>query len=194
MENWLALIPGLFLGIALSASSGFRVFVPLLISNLAVKFGAISITPDFAWMASHTATGILSVACVAEIASYYVTYIDNLLDSIALPASVIAGTLLTSQFLPIDDPAIKWGLGLLAGGGVAGTIQSSTTLLRLASTKFTGGFGNAFVSSFENFTSVIVTILAIWLPLIMGVSALLLSIFLLRKVFKKKAKNNTNLQ
>jgi Domain of unknown function (DUF4126) len=194
MENWLALLPGLFLGIALSASSGFRVFVPLLVSNLAVKFGAISITPDFAWMASHTATGILSVACVAEIASYYVTYIDNLLDSIALPASVIAGTLLTSQFLPIDDPAIKWGLGLLAGGGVAGTIQSSTTLLRLASTKFTGGFGNAFISSFENFASVIVTILAIWLPIIMGVSALLLSIFLLKKVFKKKAKNNTSLQ
>jgi Domain of unknown function (DUF4126) len=194
MENWLALLPGLFLGLALSASSGFRVFVPLLISNLAVKFGAIGITPDFTWMASHTATGILSVACIAEIASYYVTYIDNLLDSIALPASVIAGTLLTSQFLPIDDPAIKWGLGLLAGGGVAGTIQSSTTLLRLASTKFTGGFGNAFISSFENFASVIVTILAIWLPIIMGVSALLLSIFLLRKVFKKKAKNNTSLQ
>jgi Domain of unknown function (DUF4126) len=194
MENWLALVPGLFLGIALSASSGFRIFVPLLVSNFAVKFGAISITPDFAWMASHTATIILAVACVAEVASYYITYIDNLLDSIALPASVIAGTLLTSQFLPIDDPAIKWGLGLLAGGGVAGTIQSSTTLLRLASTKFTGGVGNAFVSSFENFTSVIVTILAIWLPIIMGVSALLLSIFLLRKVFKKKAKNNTSLQ
>jgi hypothetical protein len=194
MENWLALVPGLFLGIALSASSGFRVFVPLLVSNLAVKFGAISITPDFEWMASTTATGILSVACVAEIASYYVTYIDNLLDSVALPASVIAGTLLTSQFLPIDDPAIKWGLGLLAGGGVAGTIQSSTTLLRLASTKFTGGLGNAFVSSFENFTSVVVTILAIWLPIIVGVLAVLLSVFLLRKLFKKKEKNTTSLQ
>jgi Domain of unknown function (DUF4126) len=193
MENWLALVPSLFLGIALSASSGFRIFVPLLVSNLAVKFGAIGITPDFAWMASNTATGILSIACLAEIASYYVTYIDNILDSIALPASVIAGTLLTSQFLPIDDPAIKWGLGLLAGGGVAGTIQSSTTLLRLASTKFTGGIGNGFISTFENFTSVIVTILAIWLPIIMGVLAIILTVFLLRKVFRKKSKN-TNLQ
>ncbi len=188
MENWLSLLPGLLLGVALSAGSGFRIFVPLLLSNLAAKFGAISISPDMAWMAGNTATIVLVTACIAEISAYYVTFIDNILDSIALPASVVAGTLLTTQFLPIDDPSIKWGLGLLAGGGVAGTIQSSTTMLRLASSKLTGGLGNSFLSSFENFVSVIVSILAIWLPIFMGVLAILLTVSLIRKVLKKKAK------
>ncbi len=188
MENWLHLIPGLLLGVALSAGSGFRIFVPLLLSNLAAKFGAIHISQDMAWMAENTATVVLITACIAEIAAYYVTFVDNFLDTIALPASVVAGTLLTTQFLPIDDPSLKWGLGLLAGGGAAGTVQASTSVLRLASSKFTGGFGNGFLSSFENFVSLIMSILAIWLPIFMGVLAVILVFTLLRKILKKKAK------
>jgi hypothetical protein len=37
---------------------------------------------------------------------------------------------------------------------MASTIQAGTGLLRLASTKFTGGFGNDFFSTFENSVAV----------------------------------------
>ena len=60
----------------------------------------------------------------------------------------------STQFLKINDPLIQYGLGLLAGGGVAGTIQAGTSLLRLGSTKFTGGIGNGFLSTFENIISI----------------------------------------
>lgn len=186
MENWLQWIPGLLLGVALSAGSGFRIFIPLLVSNLAAKFGLVSLSENFAWMASNKATMILVVATFAEIGGYYITFIDNILDSIALPASVVAGTLLTTQFLKIDDPVLQWGLGLLAGGGVAGTIQSGTTLLRLGSTKFTAGFGNPFFSTIENLLSAFISLISIWIPLLMGVLAVLFVVWILKKLFSIK--------
>jgi Domain of unknown function (DUF4126) len=186
MEEWLSWLPGLLLGIALSAGSGFRVFIPLLVSNLAARFGLVSVSDNFGWMLSNTTTFVLLVASVVEIASYYIAFIDNLLDGIALPASVVAGTLLTTQFLKIDDPTLQWGLGILAGGGVAGTIQAGTSLIRLGSTKFTGGFGNGFFSTFENFLSVAISLISLWIPLIMGVLAILLVFWMLKKLFSKK--------
>lgn len=188
MEEIVAWLPGLFLGIALSAGSGFRIFIPLLVSNLAAKFGLVSVSENFQWMTSNSTTIVLLLATVVEIASYYITYVDNLLDSIAMPASVVAGTLLTTQFLKIEDPMLQWGLGILAGGGVAGTIQSGTTLLRLGSTKFTGGLGNGIFSTIENILSVFISLISIWIPLIMGVFAILFVFWILRKLFKRKKK------
>ena len=188
MEDLVSWLPGLLLGIALSAGSGFRVFIPLLVSNLAAKFGLVSVSENFQWMMSNTTTIVLVVASVVEIASYYIAFIDNLLDSIALPASVAAGTLLTTQFLQIDDPTLQWGLGILAGGGVAGTIQAGTSLIRLGSTKFTGGIGNGFFSTFENILSVGISLVSLWIPLIMGVLAILLVFWMLKKLFSKKKK------
>jgi hypothetical protein len=186
MEEWLSWLPGLLLGVALSAGSGFRVFIPLLVSNLAARFGLVSVSDNFGWMLSNTATFVLLVASVVEIASYYIAFIDNLLDGMALPASVVAGTLLTTQFLKIDDPTLQWGLGILAGGGVAGTIQAGTSLIRLGSTKFTGGFGNGFFSTFENFLSVAISLISLWIPLIMGVLAILLVFWMLKKLFRRR--------
>lgn len=183
MESW---IPGLLLGVALSAGSGFRIFIPLLISNLAARMGWVSLSDDFAWMASDSATILLVVATIAETGAYYIPFIDNLLDTLALPASVLAGTLLTSQFLEIHDPVIQWGLALVAGGGVAGTVQAGTSLLRLGSSKFTAGTGNGIVSTVENILSSLVSLLAVWLPVIMGILTLLFAFWILKKLFRKR--------
>lgn len=189
MENYIAYIAPFFLGIALSAASGFRVFVPLLISNLAVKFGLFSVAQNFAWMGSTQATIILAIATILELSAYYVPLLDNLLDSIAAPAAVVAGTLLTTSFLKIDDPVIQWGLGIIAGGGVAGTIQAGTSLLRLGSTKFTGGLGNSTLATVENGLSFGISFFSLWLPIIMGVLVLIFVFWIINKLvgrFKKE--------
>lgn len=190
MENWISWIPGLMLGVALSAGSGFRIFIPLLISNLSARFGWVDLSENFQWMASDTATIVLSVATLVEIGAYYIPFIDNLLDTIAIPSSVAAGTLLTSQFLEINDPALQWGLGLLAGGGVAGTVQAGTSLLRLGSTKFTAGTGNGVFSTLENILSSLFSLVAIWLPVFMGFLALILVYWIVRKFTRNRKKSS----
>jgi hypothetical protein len=185
-------IVSLCVGIALSASSGFRVFVPMLVANLASKYELLQLSQGFEWLSSPIATTIFGVATIVEIGAYYIPFIDNLLDTLAVPSSFVAGTILTTSFLQIDSPVFQWSLGILAGGGVAGTIQSGTGLLRLASSKFTGGIGNPVFSTIENISSVTISLLTLWIPIIMAIFVLILAIFLFRKIFKRffsKSKN-----
>ena len=148
-------VPSILIGIALSATCGFRVFVPL----LAVNIGARAINADgeprieladgFAWMDSDIALLIFLVASIVEIGGYYVPWIDNLLDSIASPAAVIAGTLITASFITGMEPWLQWVLGLIAGGGSAGAVQAATVVTRASSTVTTGGLGNPVVATVE---------------------------------------------
>jgi hypothetical protein len=87
------LITSLALGIGLSACCGFRIFVPLLVTNIAALSGHYHFGQDFAWMGTMTAFYIFASATILEIIGYYIPWFDNLLDSIATPTSIIAGTI-----------------------------------------------------------------------------------------------------
>ncbi len=178
------LVVSIAVGIALSACSGFRVFIPMLAANLATRFNVLDLSNGFEWLSSPTVTFILGAATLAEIMAYYIPVVDNLLDTITTPASFVAGTILTTSFLKIDSPELRWTLGILAGGGMASTIQAGTGLLRLASTKFTVGFGNALFSTFENSVAIIFSLLTLWLPILVAFLGVLLFVFLLKKVLK----------
>lgn len=154
------------LGIGLSASTGFRIFVPALLANIACMNGWITPSENFAWLATWSAFFVFLSATVVEIGAYYIPFVDNLLDTIAGPLSVVAGTLLTTSFVEIDEPVLKWGLGLIVGGGTAGLVQAGTSLLRLGSSKFTAGLGNPVVSTAENVASFGFSALAIFLPIV----------------------------
>jgi hypothetical protein len=179
------LVVSIAVGIALSACSGFRVFIPMLAANLATRFNVLDLSNGFEWLSSPTVTFILGAATLAEIMAYYIPVVDNLLDTITTPASFVAGTILTTSFLKIDSPELRWTLGILAGGGMASTIQAGTGLLRLASTKFTVGFGNALFSTFENSVAIIFSLLTLWLPILVAFLGVLLFVFLLKKVLKR---------
>ncbi len=179
------LVVSIAVGIALSACSGFRVFIPMLAANLATRFNVLDLSNGFEWLSSPTVTFILGAATLAEIMAYYIPVVDNLLDTITTPASFVAGTILTTSFLKIDSPELRWTVGILAGGGMASTIQAGTGLLRLASTKFTVGFGNALFSTFENSVAIIFSLLTLWLPILVAFLGVLLFAFLLKKVLKR---------
>lgn len=177
-------IPAIAMGIALSATAGFRVFVPMLAGALAAKFGIIHTPADMEWLGSWTAIIVFATAAIAEIGAYYIPFIDNVLDTIAAPLSVAAGTVLASSILPIGDqePWVRWGVALLAGGSAAGTIQLGTGLLRLFSSKATVGTGNAVVSTGENAAAVGGSILAFVIPVVMAVLLVGLIVWIIVKV------------
>ncbi len=83
---------GISVGIGLSAACGFRVFIPLLIMNLAAGVGMLELPADFAWLASGHATIAFATATVLEVLAYYIPGIDHVLDIIATPVAVVAGT------------------------------------------------------------------------------------------------------
>lgn len=171
----------ILIGIALSATCGFRVFVPLLAVNIGTRAKdadgqpLIELAAGFNWLSSDIAMMIFLVAAIFEIGGYYIPWIDNLLDSVASPAAIVAGTLITASFITGMDPWLQWLLALIAGGGVAGAVQATTVVTRASSTVTTGGLGNPIVSSVETsgaFLGSALSILAA--PFAIGVFVLLL--------------------
>src|SRR5436309_7251833 len=103
METVLSLL----IGIGLSAACGFRVFVPLLVVSVASHTGHLHLSSGFEWMGSDAALIAFAVATVLEVAAYYIPWLDNLLDTIASPAAVIAGTMVTASLVTDMSPFLK---------------------------------------------------------------------------------------
>jgi uncharacterized membrane protein len=82
---------GVGTGLALAAAAGFRVFVPLLFVSFAARTGWLPLSTGFEWMGTTPALVVFATATVLEIAAYYFPFFDNLLDTIATPAAVLAG-------------------------------------------------------------------------------------------------------
>ncbi len=145
----------IMIGVALSATCGFRVFVPLLAVNIGTRAldadgqPLIELAGGFDWLSSDIALMVFLVATLFEIGGYYIPWIDNLLDTIASPASIVAGTVITASFATGMDPWLQWLLGVIAGGGAAGAVQATTVVARAGSTVTTGGLGNPIVASVE---------------------------------------------
>lgn len=168
------------IGVALSATCGFRVFVPLLAVCIATRAtesegeSYVQLAKNFTWLASDPAFVVFLVAAIFEIAGYYLPIIDNFLDTVATPAAVVAGTLITAAFLVDVEPWLQWTLGVIAGGGLAGAVQATTVVTRAASTVTTGGLGNPVVASVETGYSFLSSLLAVvFAPLALAVVLLL---------------------
>lgn len=160
------LILSICLGIGLAAACGFRVFVPLLGMSVAALSGHLTLAEGFEWVGTWPALGCLLTATILEIGAFYIPWLDNALDSLAIPAAYIAGALATAAAVADVSPLLQWSLALIAGGGVAGAVQATTTVVRGSSTLTTGGFGNFVVATLELLLSTLTTALAILVPLL----------------------------
>lgn len=167
-----SLVISILLGLGLSSAVGFRIFVPALITSVAGHYGYLQVADSMQWMVGYPAMITLGVATVIEIFGYYFPFVDNLLDTIAAPAAAVCGTLLMGSTIIELDPFIKWPISLIAGGGVAATVQSGTSTIRAASSGFTAGIGNPILSTLEAIVATILSVLSIVLPILAGVVVL----------------------
>lgn len=169
-------------GIGLSAACGFRVFIPLLALSLASMYGYIHLAPGFEWIGGYYAVIAFASATILEIIAYYVPWLDNIMDTIASPVSILAGTIATASVITDMPPALKWMVAIIAGGGIAGLLQGATTAVRLKSSLFTGGIGNVGIATFELVGSAITSTLAIILPIVGFILVAAFAVYLLSKV------------
>ena len=187
MSN-LTVAMSIVLGIGLAASTGFRVFLPMLIVSAAAYTGHLPLDPNFAWLGTPAALIMLSVAAFVEIIAFYIPGVDNLLDTLATPAAFVAGSIVSAAVMADEPPMVKWTAAVIAGGGVAGLTQGVTAMLRAKSTVFTGGLGNFVISTAELGGAVLLPLLALAAPvaaLILVVLFLWLAVRLFRPLFQR---------
>ena len=178
------------LGVGLSAACGFRVFVPLFLVGVAARAGHIELPTSFGWVEGNFALSCLGAATLCEVLAYYVPWFDNLLDTVATPAAAVAGTVMMMGMAGEMSPALKWALGIIAGGGSATLVQMGTVALRGASSLSTGGLGNSLVATGETAASLGMVLLAVLAPVLAMIAAVVvfvLAICFLRKLVVRRA-------
>ncbi len=186
MQNEFQTLLGVLAGIGLAAACGFRVFVPMLVAAIAIRSGALHAAGGFEWLGSTPALIALSVATVLEIGAYYIPGLDHLLDTIASPAAVVAGTLVTASFVTDVEPWFRWTLAAVAGGGAAALVQAATVVARGASGIFTFGIANPLVATAELAGASVASVLAIVAPVIVVLGVVVLAVWLVRRLVRRR--------
>ncbi|WP_224483197.1 DUF4126 domain-containing protein [Robertkochia aurantiaca] len=172
-------IISIFLGIGLAASAGFRVFLPLFALSMAAYFNLWELNDSWLWLGSLPAIITLGVAMLAEILAYYIPWVDNLLDTLAVPLAAIAGTAVMVATATQMDPLVVWSLAIIAGGGTAMAIKGASAGTRLTSTATTAGLGNPVVSSVETAGAATMSLVSIFAPVL----AIILVVIILAAMF-----------
>lgn len=178
---------GIPVGLALSTAAGLRVFVPLLLTSVAARYGYLALTPSMAWIASDAALVAFATVATIEIAAYYVPWLDNLVDAIATPAAITAGIIEMAAVTPQLPPLLRWTLAVIAGGGAAGLAQLGTTLLRLKSSTLTAGTGNPIVATGELVGALVLGVLGLLAPLLAAGVVVILLVVLARRAIRRRA-------
>ncbi len=181
----------ILVGIGLAAACGFRVFVPFLVISIASLSGHLELAQGFEWIGTYYALAAFALATVLEILAYYIPWFDNLMDSIATPAAIVAGTAITAAVIGDMSPFLRWSLAVIAGVGVAGAVQGTTVALRGASTATTGGLANPVVSTGELAGSVVTSVLAVVLPVVSVALLALMSFGGVRRLRVARARART---
>ena len=178
------------LGIGLSAAVGMRVFAPFAVMSVAALTGQLDLSDGFAWIGTYEALVLLSVATLIEILSYYIPWVDNLLDTIATPAAILAGAIATASVVTDISPMMRWTLAIIAGGGTAGIIQMGTTWVRGLSSVTTGGLGNFVVSTGEWMGALTVATFAVLFPLLVVIFVAILILAIVRRASRHRSRTD----
>jgi hypothetical protein len=110
------------------------------------------------------------------------------LDLLAAPLAAVAGAvLMCSQLLtlsvasvdgsavePLLNPAVAWSLGIIVGAATASGVEAASIAGRLSSSVLTIGWLNPIYGMIETALAFIVTLGAIWIPIIVGGLVLLM--------------------
>ncbi|MCA9868676.1 MAG: DUF4126 domain-containing protein [Anaerolineae bacterium] len=171
-------ITGLSTAFGLSGSAGLNAYIPLLLVALAARFPMgdplVKLQPPYDLMGSWWAIGLLAILLVVEIVADKIPAVDTVNDGIQTFVRPAAGAILfagSANVITDIHPILALGAGLLVAGGV----HATKTAARPVVTVTTAGVGNPIVSTLEDIVALVVSVLALVLPII---AALLLFGFL----------------
>jgi hypothetical protein len=75
--------------------------------SIAARSGFLHLSPGFEWIGTDAATIAFGIATLLEISGHFLPWLDNLLDTIATPAAILAGTLASASLLDDFSPFVR---------------------------------------------------------------------------------------
>ena len=168
-------------GLGLSAAAGLNAYIPLLLVGLIARFtDVLTLPPSYDWISSTWALGVVGVLLLAELILDKVPVVDHVNDAIAtvirpavggviFAATSAAGQLDSSQWMRDN----QWA-GILAGVVVALLVHGLKVTARPVVNAATVGTGTPIVSAAEDVTSLGLSLVAVFLPVLVLLAVALL--------------------
>ncbi|MEU8236712.1 DUF4126 domain-containing protein [Actinoplanes missouriensis] len=187
-------------GTGLAASAGLNAYIPLLTMGLLARFtGAIDLPSGWAWLTNGWTLAILALLLAIEVVADKVPVVDHLNDAVQTFVRPTAGGLAfgagsTAETVTVTDPGSffsshQW-VPIVAGAVIALGVHGVKAASRPVVNATTAGVGAPVASTAEDISSVVMSIVAIVLPVLVliGLGVLLWATFwVIRKRRQKKA-------
>jgi hypothetical protein len=179
-------VTALALAVALSAVSGLRALLPILLTGLVARAGWVDLGPTFEFLSGNRALIIFGVAALLEIAGDKIPALDHALDTVHSFLRPLSGSLLAAAALSrVTDPTHALVGGIVLGAPTALVPHAVKSTARIASTVFTGGLANPFLSILEDVLAVVLFILAVVVPILAAVTVIVLMVLLARRLGRR---------
>jgi hypothetical protein len=165
-------IAGYLTALGLSTAAGLNAYIPFLtVGVLSRSTDVIDLPEPWDALSDPVVLGIVGVVGLADFIGDKVPVVDHLLHAIGLAVAPIAGGVLAlASASAFDlDPGVAAGMGIVA----ALATQAGRTAARPVSTATTGGGGNPAVSLAEDGVSGILSVTALFWPIVTAVLAVL---------------------
>ena len=160
-------ITNIFAAFGLSGSAGLNAYLPLLVVALMAKYTTlIRLASPWDVLESWWVIGVLIVLLVIETVADKVPAVNHANDAIQTLVRPAAGAVLFAASTGVVahlDPVVGVILGLLVAGSVH---AAKSVVLRPAVTAVSGGVANPVVSVLEDLVALVVSLLAIILPIL----------------------------
>ncbi|BBN96374.1 MULTISPECIES: DUF4126 domain-containing protein [Deinococcus] len=158
------LLSGLLSSLGLSGAAGLNAFIPLLVVGLLSRADVIQLNAPFDLLANPWVLLGVAVVGLLDFVGDKIPGVDHVLHVAGGVVNAAAGAVLFASQAGVADvpPALSMALGLIVAGGV----QATRTAVRPVATATTAGLGNPVVSTVEDGTSLLLSALAVFAPLL----------------------------
>jgi len=164
---------GVLSAFGLSAGAGLNAYIPLFVLGLLNRYtGLVSLREPWANLSSGWVLAVLAALILVEALADNipgVNHVNDIIQTFIRPAAGALAFVATSKATGTVDPV----LAVIAGILVAGTVHTAkATVVRPAVNVTTAGMGNTPVSVAEDVTAAGVSVLALALPVVVGVASI----------------------
>ncbi|HEV8173023.1 MAG TPA: DUF4126 domain-containing protein [Actinoplanes sp.] len=186
-------------GTGLAASAGLNAYIPLLVMGVLARFtDAINLPSGWQWLSNGWVLAILAMLLAIEVVADKVPVVDHVNDvvqTVVRPTSggIVFGAGSSSQTATVTDPGSFFGshqwVPIAAGVLIALCVHGLKAASRPVINATTAGVGAPVASTAEDIGSIVMSLLAILLPILVLLGLVLLvssSVWAIRRRQQRK--------
>jgi hypothetical protein len=184
----LTALGGIGAAFGLSASAGLNAYIPLLVVALTARFTDLLTLPQpYNVLESWPVIGVLALLLLVETLVDKIPAVDTVNDVIQTLVRPTAGALLFAANANVVTDLSPY-LAVVAGILLAGSVHATKGVFRPIVTASTAGTGNWAVSITEDVIAFFTSILAMFIPLLVGIVVLIALFWLARFWLRRRTR------